>query len=80
VAIWRQKSAAVWLIALSPVSAFGLVYQVVTRPTTGTSLAAFVAKLVEVLFIAAIPGFLGICMLQTGPRMEMTRGLEIPRE
>jgi hypothetical protein len=53
-AIWFMRYAAIWLMLLSPITAFGLVYQVVhSRNAAGDYWE---------LIVAAIPGAIGILL------------------
>jgi hypothetical protein len=65
--IWYRKIAAFWLIALSPIAAFGFLYQIVMQVAVTKSAALSIGNLTGLLLIAAVPGFLGICMFRTRP-------------
>jgi hypothetical protein len=63
-AIWFMRYAALWLMLLSPITAFGLVYQVIhSRTPTGSSWTV-AGGLAEALIVAAIPGAIGILLFQ----------------
>ncbi len=64
-AIWFQKHAAMWLIALSPITAFGFIYQVLAQSGADKAYGAMARGISLSLVIAVIPGFLGILLLRT---------------
>lgn len=64
-AIWFQKHAAMWLIALSPITAFGFIYQVLAQSGADKAYGAMARGIALSLIIAVIPGFLGILLLRT---------------
>jgi hypothetical protein len=63
-AIWFMRYAALWLMFLSPVTAFGLVYQVIhSRKPTGNAWTV-AGGLAEALVLAAIPGAMGMLLFR----------------
>ena len=64
-AIWFQKRAAIWLIALSPITAFGFIYQVLAQSGADKAYGAMARGVALSLIIAVIPGFLGMLLLRT---------------
>jgi hypothetical protein len=63
-AIWFMRYAALWLVFLSPITAFGLVYQVIhSRKPTGASWTV-AGGLAEALIVAAIPGAIGMLLFR----------------
>ena len=64
-AIWFRKYAAMWLIALSPITAFGFIYQVITQSSTDKAFGAMARGITFFLITAAIPGLLGMLLLRT---------------
>jgi hypothetical protein len=63
-AIWFMRYAALWLVFLSPITAFGLVYQVIhSRKPTGDSWTV-AGGLAEALIVAAIPGAIGMLLFR----------------
>src|SRR5271156_3036531 len=63
-AIWFMRYAALWLMFLSPITAFGLVYQVIhsRKPTADSWTVA--GGLAEALIVAAIPGAIGMLLFR----------------
>ena len=63
-AIWFMRYAALWLILLAPITAFGLVYQAIhSRAPTGDSWTV-VGGVAKALIVAAIPGAIGILLFR----------------
>lgn len=69
-AIWFKKYAAVWLIALFPMTAFGLIYQVVKEAAHDQTRELLIGSILTVLIIAVIPGLLGWLLLRSGSDSE----------
>ena len=65
-AIWFRKYAATWLIALTPISAFGLIYQVIAQ-NRANQLATMTPGVAFPLIAIAIPGFIGVLLLRAEP-------------
>jgi len=63
-AIWRRRISAVWLIALTFVSAFGFLYQEVHQ-AADIKLSASIPGYVTAALLAAVPGLIGILLLRT---------------
>jgi hypothetical protein len=63
-AIWFMRYAALWLLILSPITAFGLVYQVVHSRTAGGDFWTVVRGVAEALIVAAIPGAIGLLLFR----------------
>jgi hypothetical protein len=62
-AIWFQKQAATWLITLSPLTAFGLIYQVIAQYRTN-GVGTIAHGILLSLIAAAIPGLIGALLLR----------------
>src|SRR5271156_4580473 len=63
-AIWFMRYAALWLMFLSAITVFGLVYQQIhSRKQTGDSWTV-AGGLAEALMVAAIPGAIGILLFR----------------
>ena len=75
--IWYRKIAACWLIALSPIAAFGFLYQIAMQVNRAKSVGLLIGDLVGLLLIAAVPGFLGICMFRTKPQKTFKTAPEV---
>jgi hypothetical protein len=66
-AIWFRRKAAVWLVALFPITFFGVVYQIATGPRMiGQDFKALVQEILVLLVFCAIPGVLGTLLLRNG--------------
>jgi len=63
-AIWFQKGAALWLIALFPITLYGSVYQMVKGPAVG-DYKSLAREVMYILIISAIPGLLGFLLLRS---------------
>jgi hypothetical protein len=61
-AIWFMRYAAIWLMLLSPITAFGLVYQVVHSRNAAGDYWTAVGEMAWELIVAAIPGAIGILL------------------
>jgi hypothetical protein len=70
-AIWFMRSAALWLMLLSPITACGLVYQVIHSRKPAGNTWAVAGGLAEALVVAAIPGAIGALLFRR--RGESTR-------
>jgi len=70
-AIWFQKHAAIWLIALCPIAAFGFIYQVLAQSGADKVYGAIARGVTLSLIIAFIPGFLGMLLLRTEQPKQM---------
>jgi hypothetical protein len=67
-AIWRRKIAAIWLIALPFLTAFGLTYQVIHDPARG-HLGEIPAKaVINIILFAGIPIVIGTLLLGSARR------------
>jgi hypothetical protein len=62
-AIWFQKYAATWLIALSSIVAFGFIYQVIAQ-NRADGVGTMARGITFSLIAAAIPGFIGVLLLR----------------
>jgi hypothetical protein len=62
-AIWFRTYASLWLMLLAPITAFGLVYQVIHSGTPERDYwpASAIAK---VVIVAAIPGAIGLLLFR----------------
>lgn len=63
-AIWFMRYAALWLMILFPITAFGLVYQVLHSRTPAGDYSAVVRGMAEALIVAAIPGAIGLLLFR----------------
>jgi hypothetical protein len=63
-AIWHRRVSAVWLIALTFISAFGFMYQEVHQ-AADRQLSASINGYVTAALLAAVPGLIGILLLHT---------------
>lgn len=66
-AIWYRRTAAVWLITLAPIAAFGFIYQIIGQADNNKAYESLWRDVPVGLFIAAIPGLLGILLLRSDP-------------
>jgi hypothetical protein len=62
-AIWFRKYAATWLIALSCITAFGFIYQVIAENLVH-GVGTLARGITFSLIAAAIPGFIGVLLLR----------------
>jgi hypothetical protein len=65
-AIWFMRYASLWLMLLSPITAFGLVYQVIHSKKPAANFWTFAGGLAEALIVAAIPGAIGLLLFRSG--------------
>jgi hypothetical protein len=63
-AIWFMRYAALWLMILFPITAFGLVYQVIHSRTPAGDYWTVVGGMAEALIVAAIPGAIGLLLFR----------------
>jgi hypothetical protein len=63
-AIWFMRYAALWLMVLFPITAFGLVYQAIHSRTPAENYWNVVGGITEALIVAAIPGAIGILLFR----------------
>jgi hypothetical protein len=63
-AIWFRKYAAFWLIALTPVAAFGFIYQVIAQHNSDIGIGALIRGIISLLIIALIPALIGLFLLR----------------
>ena len=64
-AIWFQRRAAIWLLLLSGISLFGLVYQEFAQGVVSLPVTKLIGSLGWMLLLVAIPAFLGVALLRT---------------
>ncbi|NYF88530.1 hypothetical protein RBB79_03270 [Tunturiibacter empetritectus] len=64
-AIWYRKPTAIWLIALAFISVFGFIYQILEEAGPAKEYRSLPRDLGFALFMAAIPGLLGILLLRS---------------
>jgi hypothetical protein len=64
-AIWFRKLMATWLIILTPVTAFGFIYQWIAQKSLERTGAAIATSAVFPLIIAFIPALMGTLLLRT---------------
>jgi hypothetical protein len=62
-AVWFQKYAGTWLITLSPITAFGFIYQVIAQHRSD-GVGTMARGITFSLIAAAIPGFIGALLLR----------------
>jgi hypothetical protein len=65
-AIWFQRKAAFWLVALFPIALYGCIYQIVKHPTPGEGYISLTRDILILLGICAIPAVLGVLLLRSG--------------
>ncbi len=63
-AIWFMRYAALWLMLLSPITALGLVYQVIHSTSPAGDYRTVVGGTAEALIVAAIPGAIGLLLFR----------------
>ena len=63
-AIWFMRYAGIWLIALFPITAFGVVYQVIHSRVPAGGQWTVVGDVAWGLIVAAIPGAIGILLFR----------------
>jgi hypothetical protein len=63
-AIWFMRYAALWLMILFPITAFGLVYQVIHSRTAAEDYWTVAGGIAEAFIVAAIPGAIGILLFR----------------
>jgi hypothetical protein len=68
IAIWYRRLVAYWLIALSPVVAFGFVYQLIAQNTSETASGQMASRIAFFVIIAGIPALIGALLLTAEPR------------
>jgi hypothetical protein len=73
-AIWFRRPAAICLIALFPLAAFGFIYQAILRPGPDASFGSKAISVAGDLMTAAIPGVIGILLLRSKPQESQTNG------
>jgi hypothetical protein len=64
-AIWYRKAAAIWLITLAAISAFGFIYQIFEEAGRGWGYGSLLRDVAYPLFLAAIPMLLGVLLLRS---------------
>jgi len=68
IAIWFRKPVALWLVALTSITAFGFVYQFIRQMDVAKLTLARLADLFSELIVASIPGLIGTYLLRNGHR------------
>jgi hypothetical protein len=63
-AIWFMRYAAIWLMALFPITAFGVIYQVIHSRNPAGDRWTVVGDMAWGLILAAIPGAIGIILFR----------------
>jgi hypothetical protein len=63
-AIWFMRYAAIWLMALFPITAFGVIYQVIHSRSPAGGYWTVVGDMAWGLIVAAIPGATGILLFR----------------
>jgi hypothetical protein len=63
-AIWFMRYAALWLMLLAPITAFGLVYQLIHSRTPAGDYWTVVGGMGEALIVASIPGAIGLLLFR----------------
>ncbi len=63
-AIWFMRYAAIWLMALFPITAFGVIYQVIHSRNPARGHWTVVGDMAWGLIVAAIPGAIGIILFR----------------
>lgn len=63
-AIWFMRYAALWLMLLSPITALGLVYQVIHSRNPAGDYWRVLGGMAEALIVAAIPGAIGLLLFR----------------
>jgi hypothetical protein len=63
-AIWFTRYAAMWLMALFPMTAFGVIYQVIHARIPARGQWTVVGDMAWGLIVAAIPGAIGILLFR----------------
>jgi hypothetical protein len=63
-AIWFMRYAALWLMLLAPITASGLIYQVVHSRRPAGDYWTVVGGMAEALIVAAIPGAIGLLLFR----------------
>ena len=63
-AIWFMRYAALWLMVLFPITAFGLVYQAIHSWTPAENYWSLVGGIAEALIVAGVPGAIGILLFR----------------
>jgi hypothetical protein len=63
-AIWFMRYAALWLMLLAPITAFGLVYQLIHSRTSARNYSTVLGGMAEALIVAAIPGAIGLLLFR----------------
>jgi hypothetical protein len=61
-AIWFMRYAALWLMLLAPITAFGLVYQAIHSRTPAGDSWIVLGDMAQALIVAAIPGAIGLLL------------------
>ena len=59
-----MRHAALWLMVLFPITAFGLVYQAIHSRTPAENYWNVVGGITQALIVAAIPGAIGILLFR----------------
>ncbi len=63
-AIWHARLAGFWLLSLTPITAFGAIYQIATH-WSGNDQGWSIGKIAWLLFVVALPGLIGLSLLRT---------------
>jgi hypothetical protein len=63
-AIWLMRYAAIWLMALFPITAYGVIYQVIHSRNPVGGQWTVVGDMAWGLIVAAIPGAIGIILFR----------------
>jgi hypothetical protein len=63
--IWYRKAAAIWLITLAAISAFGFIYQIFEQPGRDRGYGSLLQDVAGSLFLAAIPSLLGVLLFRS---------------
>jgi len=69
-AIWFRKRAATWLIILTPITAFGFIYQVIPQTNGDRATGTSATDLMFPLIVALIPALIGTLLLRAKLRQE----------
>ncbi len=63
-AIWFPRNVAIWLFALSAITAFGFTYQMILSKKVETLHTPWITEVALISIIVAIPVILGLFLLQ----------------
>ena len=72
-AIWFPRKAAAWLIFLTGLSLFGLVYAAMVQGLVRAPLVTVLESLAWPIVLAFIPALLGVLLLRTAPKSKNSR-------